>query len=442
MKIKIVFRYSILLLIMFFQLNTFLAGDSFWKNSPTKIKIDDNLSYIYQQDTTSQLTIIHLLFKGGKRAEPENKKGLSYLSNRLTLEIPDRRKIQKLMTLSSSFLLKVYGDYSIITIRCLSKKFGETMELFSKIFSNPLYSSLRINRIKKAMFYYQRMEKDNTILLMNLTYLNSFFSNTPYEGSVYGNQKSLKLIKTKDIKKYHKQNFNLSNMILSVSTDLDAGETTKILKIFFGKFPVGSEIKPMPISQSSLEKREYFIKKDKEQTLISMATLLPELSAENYAYAFLMDNLLSKGLGSKLWVLRSKNNLAYSVHSRITYLKKKGLLTVFLNTENRKKEEARSALKNLLLDMYKKGITEEELDMTKTNSKADFLRFYETKENRSSNMVYFEAMGLGYQFLEKLPDHLDRITSEGFNHFIKKVLNPENLVEVIIGPENLEIPAK
>ena len=284
---------------MVFQLQLHPQNGSTWKNTPQKIKINNNLTYLYQKDATSKITILHILIKGGKRAEPETKKGLSYITTGLSLEIPDRGKVQKLMTLSSSILFSVYGNYCLITIKSLSENFKETMNLFSKIFSKPLFSGLRISRLKKNMIFHQKAEEDDPLRLMNLNFFNAYFKDTPYEGSVYGDKQSLKSIKTKDIKNFYNQNFNLSNMIISVFTDLDDSKITEILKNDLKKIPVGSPAQLKPIKLSPLKKKEYFIKKDKKQTLISFATLLPKLNPKNHTLAFLLDNLLGKGIGSK-----------------------------------------------------------------------------------------------------------------------------------------------
>ena len=86
-------------------------------------------------------------------------------------------------------------------------------------------------------------------------------------------------------------------------------------------------------------------------------------------------------------------------------------------------------------ELYESGITGEELDVTKTFSKASFLRDNETKTTRAKNLASFEALGLGFTFLDRFSEEIDAISLEEINAFIKEFLDPEKGVEVIVGPK-------
>ena len=75
--------------------------------------------------------------------------------------------------------------------------------------------------------------------------------------------------------------------------------------------------------------------------------------------------------------------------------------------------------------------------MTKSHYKASFLRSNETKEKRTSTLAEFEALGLGYNFINTIFQEIDDTSLEEMNTFIKDVLNPDKSVEVIIGPKDI-----
>jgi predicted Zn-dependent peptidase len=181
-------------------------------------------------------------------------------------------------------------------------------------------------------------------------------------------------------------------------------------------------------------KKTYSLEKDTQQVLISFGALLPGMSKQNYAKIYMLDNLLGKGPGSKLWPLRVKKDLAYNINTHFIQWQDAGVLIIYLKTTAAKKEEAYTALKKLITGIYKNGITQQELDTTAVRSRADFLRQNETKMNRIRNLAYFEALGVGFDFLETFFSRVDQVTLEDFNGYIKGVLHPDGLVEVIIGP--------
>jgi len=117
-------------------------------------------------------------------------------------------------------------------------------------------------------------------------------------------------------------------------------------------------------------------------------------------------------------------------------LKEAGILEVYLETDNAKKDIAVDALKKVLRNLYENGISEEELNSTKNFSQASFLRNNERKENRSHSLISFEALGLGFNYLNRLFLEIDAVSLEEMNDYIKEVLNPEKGVQIIIGPQN------
>ena len=84
-------------------------------------------------------------------AEPQGKDGLAYMMTRLSLEIPDRTTLQKIMTQATQINMTSSMDYSVISIASLSEHFKSTINLFSKILLKPLFSSIRIDAVKKAL---------------------------------------------------------------------------------------------------------------------------------------------------------------------------------------------------------------------------------------------------------------------------------------------------
>ncbi len=405
------------------------------KTYPEKIAIDNKLSFIYDHDPSSSTTVIHLLFLGGKRAEQEAKKGLAYLTTGLCVSIPDAAAARKLMHLGSRFSFQSRADYSLVTGTCLSENLPETLRILVGIIKKPLFSGLRINNIKENMAARQKAEEDNPEQLLSLTAMNSFFNKTGYAGSAYGDKGSLKKIKKRDIVNFYRRFFNADNMVISVATDLDKAQITGTMKRFFLDFPRGEPYPFEPMTFSLPGKKEFFFRKDQEQALISFAALLPRASADHFILAFLLENLLGKGIGSRLWHLRSENELAYEVAARAAQLRDAGILEIYIKTDNRKRDQAYRALGKVIGDLCSKGIMEEEFNAARVHARADFLRMYESKEKRAWLHGCSAALNLGFASIQDFLSRMDSMTLNDMNTYIQKVLKPGNLIEVTIGRE-------
>jgi predicted Zn-dependent peptidase len=121
------------------------------------------------------------------------------------------------------------------------------------------------------------------------------------------------------------------------------------------------------------------------------------------------------------------------VDCRATQMQSGGVIEAYLETDLEKQETAKAALRQSLLDLYDKGINEEELAFTKTAAGADFLRENESKTGKVVTLAYFEAVGLGFAFFDGLSREVEALTLDEVNAYIKSTLDPEKALEVVIG---------
>jgi zinc protease len=406
-----------------------------WKDGPEKKTLENGLALIFQQDKSSPLTVLQITIKGGKGAEPLEKSGLAHLTTRMALEIPDVGKVQDLMSQSSIVYMTGRGDYSQVNINCLSENLESTLKVVSEIMLKPLLSGIRIDRNKERMRDQRKEEEDDLFKAGHNALGEKLFAGSSYGGSSLGSEESLKAIKKKDIEDFHQSYFRAGNMIAVVLSDLEKEPLFAILNKYLAQFPPGKAPESKPSLLSIPEDKKITLEKDTKQFMICDAFALPKVTAKNYTLASLLENLLGMGVDSKLWPLRVRENLAYNVNCIATQMKDGGTFEAYLETSKKKKETASKALNKVLNDLYEKGITDEELNVTKVSLKSSFLRNNETKEERANTLSYFESLGLGLEFFNGFFSEIDAVLFEEMNAYIKDILNPEKRIEVIVGPK-------
>lgn len=420
---------------LFLAAGSLLAAES--ASPPQKNSLSNGLPVIYQKDTASGVTVLTFLIHGGQKAEPDGMDGLSYITTRLSIEIPDQNKVQDLMVKATRYSLTSKGDYSLIQLECLSESLEDTLKIFAGIMMNPLFSGLRINFVKENMAHLQNIQFDDSINVGHQAQLDAIFGKSGYGRSIFGTEESLKKIKGRDIENFYKQQFRANRMACAVISDLDSEKVLALLQKYLSKFPSG-EIAPASEAPAQLSAavtpKENFIEKKTKQCLVSTAYSLPATSAKTFVLNYLLENLLGKGPGSRLWGLRSEKKLAYNVNAQVTQMKDAGILEAYLETDATKTGAASEAIKKVLADLYEKGLGEEELQIAKVNTKAQFLRLNETKDKRASTFVIFEGMGLGYDFFTKFSQDLEAATLADMNAYIKNILAPEKASLVVVGP--------
>jgi len=408
------------------------------EGSAQKSTLENGLSVILEIDESSPTTLLQILVKGGKRAEPAGKRGLSFLTTRLSVEIPDSGKVQELMSLATRFSVTVLGDHSLINIECLTENLEASLKVLSKIILDPLFSGIRIDAVKKHMEHQSRIQEDDSVRLGHLASLAAFFAGTPYAGSIYGDEESLKAIKNRDVADFYERYFIGPNMILSLSSDLPAKTLLDLVGKYLAKIPKGEPISFAPVSASPPKERAVRIDRETKQSYVGLAYPLPGVSPRNFALASILENLLGKGPGSRLWPLRTEKKLAYNVSCRATQMQSGGVIEAYLETDNPKKENAKAVLWQTILDVHQNGISEEELAFTKTAAAADFIRENETKIGKVATLAYFESVGLGLSYFSGLSAEIEALTLDEVNSYIRSILAPEKAFEVVIGSESVK----
>jgi len=381
-----------------------------WREHSEKSTLATGLPCIYQKDTSSPTTVVGLFAAGGKSAVPLGLDGLAYLTTRLTLEIPDEGMVQDLMSQATRLSLLCSEDFSAVLIECLSENLKEALRVAGKIIQDPLITGLRIGRTKEMMKLYGRSEEDESTAAAHNAVMKAIFPGAGYGTAVYGTEESLGgAIDRKDAVAFYRRFFTKKGLFFYVATDLDKGPVRALLEKYFAGFPDGEDVS-IPLVYPALPAvRDIALTRDSKQTYVGRASLLPAPDAPGQAKGCLLETLLGKGPGSRLWGLRM--------------------------TENAKSARASEALDRTLADLQDKGITDEELRTTKTMAKARLLRSAEAKASRLRTVGLYEVLGLGHGHLTGISEALDKVTLEDMNAFIRESLSPDRILRVTVGPK-------
>jgi zinc protease len=401
---------------------------------PEKFVRTAGLPCIYQRDLASPMTAVGLFVGGGKSAVPPGLDGLASLATRLALEIPDEGKVRDLMAQATRMSFVCLEDYAVILIECLSENLAEALRVAAKIILDPLITGLRVGRAKEIMTIYGRVDEDDSVAAAYNAVIGALFAGKGYGTALYGTEASLKTIDRKDVLSFYNRLFTRQNAFFCVETDLEKDPVRRLLEKFFAKFP-DREAVDVPRNPPILPAdRDIYVKKDTQQTYVGRAYILPPPDASAHAKGYVLETLLGKGPGSRLWGLRAVEKLAYGVEANLIWTKSAGILTAYLETGRAKSAEAAAALDRTLADIQERGITEEELSTARTMAKARFLRSAESKSPRLRTLGLFEVLGLGIEHFCGIFGAIDAVTLEAMNAFIREALAPDRALRVTIGP--------
>jgi zinc protease len=402
---------------------------------PRRNVLKNGLTWIYQEDASSSATSLFIVIGGGQIAEPPGQSGLAYLATRLAVEVPDSDKVHELMTKSTRLSVVGQEDCSVIGIQCLSENLEDALRTVGGIMSDPLLSGLRIDANKENMRYQAKSALDDSIYAGHAAAMKAFFGPGGCGESSWGTEASLDALRKKDIAEFYKSHIVAANMVASVASDLDERTIARLLEKYFGTLKTGVSGKEASPATKTPASKEIAVVKEAAEAYLGLAFPIPGLTPRNFALAALVDDILSGGIGSRLWQLRFRDKLAYNFNANVTQTCGQGLLEAYLETSPAKVPAARAALRRVLGELADRGLTAGELETAVTDAEASFLRLNETKEVRARNAGLFEFRGLGCGFVRNFPGELRIVPLEELNAYLKTVLALDRAVEVVIGPK-------
>lgn len=405
------------------------------QSAPQEWRLGNGTNIICLRDSNSPVTVLQLVIGGGKRVESENRLGLGYLTHWLILQLADDSDRRTLIELGSRITFDLFADYSQFTIECLTDNLDETLRIFVKGLTNPLFSDIRIDALKKHLKFLQTSAGDDPVDLMNQTVCQAFFGRAGYGANSLGTAVSVESITRRDISEYFSQQFNAANLTVILATDREIGILQKTVEKYFRKIsarPPGAPQELQPVIPNA-KKHAITLNKERIQAHVARAFLLPEITPRRYVLNSLLETLLGKGINSRLWSLRTTANLAYGLSAGWLPMKQAGVLTLFLKTSADREKEAATALPEVVQRLYQQGVSDSELQTTKAYCRAEFWRQSESKKRGTASLALFEALGLGYRFAATVVSEIDAVSLAEMNAYIRQVLNPETCLEMSIG---------
>lgn len=273
---------------------------------------------IFKPQRETPTVSMRVAFLGGLRAERKEQTGTSELLSRIWLagtknhsEQEINHKIDSMAASISTFC----GRNSVgLSMDYMSMYEKPMMHLFEEVLLSPKLETGTLDRERKILEHQIISKHDNPAQVCVSQFMKNIFGNHPYAREVWGDETTIKNIKSSDIESYY---YNLirtsANMTISIVGDFDKSYWKNKISEITSKIKTGIKLGEK-LYVEDLEKNIYTYKKlEREQSHIIVGYRgLTLLDKDRFALE-LLQSILS-GQGGRLFVeLRDKNSLAYSV---------------------------------------------------------------------------------------------------------------------------------
>jgi zinc protease len=409
-------------------------------------KLANALDVIFVKRNSLPILRLNLIINGGSNTDPVGKKGLANLFSMMIdegaggyngLELMDEFDI-----LGSNFDISCNNDGLYLGLRTLKENADRSIDLFSKIITDPHFDEISFAREKRKLITRLMQLKDDPEEIASSAFEYTVFGKEdPYAFTAMGKEEDISNITVEEIKNFYRNYFVPNNAALIAVGNITKEELTDKLNKYLHKWAP----KILNIDKYKCKTKEspgiYIIHKDESvQSEIRIGHLSEKRDKHDIFPSTLLNNILGGQFSSRINLnLREDKGYTYGAFSRFNYFKDNAIF--YVSTSAGIENTGKAVIEIIKeLNLIKKGVTEKELDFAKSSTIRKFPSNFETNRQVAYNLTT--------KYLYNLPDdyydtYIDKIRNVSINEVNKAALDhihPEKLTILIVGDKNKLIP--
>ena len=349
---------------------------------------------------------------------------------------------EELESMAASVEVGMSPEYGSVSLSTMAEDIEKGLEIFADVLRNPAFREDKLELRKQQAIEAIRRRNDNPIQLAWRNFSEILYGKDHPFGW-YAEIEHVESITVDDLKAFHAKYYHPNNMMLAITGDFDTNTLiAQLEKVFEGweraeiNFPVILAVDNNP--KPSIN----HISKDLPQTtmLIGHFGIMRTPDFPDFFALRVMNDILGEGgFTSRLMMeVREKHGLAYMVGSlmQTSLYSNPGEWFAYSQTRAEKTAEAISLIINIVRDLRKTPVSDDELQRTKDSLINSFVFGFESSSQIAFQQMILDYRGFAPDFLETFTDNIAKVTVEDVQEVAKKYLHPDALTIVTVGNQD------
>jgi len=326
------------------------------------------------------------------------------------------------------------------SMRTLTKNRDAAFDLLRLALNEPHFEAEAVERIRRQILTGLIASQEDPNAIAGRLWFKTAFAGHPYGLPNKGSIETVKAITADDMRVFLGKALARDRLTIGVVGDITAAELGPLLDSTFGALPASTEIKTPPdVVMKGIGILKVVEKPIPQSQVIFGGPGLARNDPDWYAAYVLNYVLGGGGFTSRLTEeVREKRGLAYSVYSYLSPLDHSALYLGGVGTQNQRVGEALAVIKAEIARTRDNGITEDELANAKTFLNGSFpLRL--TSSGRIARLLLaIQRESLGIDYMDRRAGLINAVTMKDIARVAKRLLQPDNLLVVVVGkPDGL-----
>ena len=407
-------------------------------------QMDNGIKIIGTNTKESPKVSIQINIKGGHLLEDGKKYqfGTSILTadmlNEGTQKLTSAEISDKLALLGSNIYFGSGRTSSYVYIRCYTEKLDETLELLEQKLFMPNFDEKDFKRVKKSLLQSINNQTVSAGAMASKSFSKLMFGDDSPLGTSTATYSSVDKIKLEDVVNFHREMYSPDLTSIVVVGDINQEgilEKFAFLKSWEKKsvtFPTVEDLPKWETTQVFLVNKMYA-----KQSQIRIGNRsLPYDAYGDHFKTTVMNYALGGAFNSRINLnLREDKGWTYGARTYYT-ANFENYPGYFAFSSSVKTQATDSAVREVMseIEKYRKyGITQDELDFTKSSMVSSDALMYETPGQKAGFLEEILTRDLDRDFRKKQNEIVSNMTLEDINGIAKKYLTPEQMTILVVG---------
>lgn len=350
--------------------------------------LDNNLTVVYECLSHMNSVSFGVWIGVGSRNETRHNNGISHFIEHMLFKGTRSRTakdiayaIDKIGGEINAFTAK---DCTCFYTKTLDSDLETAVELLSDMILNPEFNQAHIETEKKVVLEEISMYEDDPEEYVHDLLTEEMWSDGPLGYPVLGTAESLNNITRNDLFEHMSYFYIPDNCVISVVGNFNESHLIEIISKYFGNWKSIGYCR-LPETKPDVRANFLYQKKDTEQTHICLGLRGLPMSDERIYALMVLNNIIGGGMSSRLFQkLREDCGLVYSVYSYPTMFRDCGMFTIYAAAKPEKAEEVIRITGLELKNLVEKGISDNELMISKNQFKGNYILSLDNTAGRMS----------------------------------------------------------
>ncbi len=400
-----------------------------------KETLPNGVTLLLKEDHSTPVVAVSAVARGGQWIEPDGLAGVSNMTAELlrkgagsmsAREISERAEALG-MTLDAAGM----ADGVEVTWQAPSKNFAKSWDIFSDVVTRPTFPASEVAKTREDLLQQARSLGDRPFDYTNVQFHKVLYTHSPYRNPVAGDTATLAKIQLADLRRAYETMFTGRNLVIAIVGDFDASAALKSARRSLAKMAPG---KPVVMEaardEPPRESRVVFVKKNQEQVTYNTGWPTCSMRDADYvplklAVTLIGDRLFfkyvyEKGVAYRSWFYMSDRFGQMSAQNEMGVtpanfpMVSAGVL----------EDVARVA---------REGVTQTDLQGIVQKVLSRYYLDAQDDASQAGRLAYDESSGLGYEFVDRYPEMMRKVTPEQVAAMARKYFASGRYTRVAVG---------